>query len=82
MLPKSKLEELAKTLAESVPPAARHLCQDLESNFKSVLQAAFGKLDLVNREEFDAQKGVLERTRAKLTQLEKKVSDLEQQHDR
>lgn len=80
MLSNNKLDEIAKKLAETIPPAAKKFCQDMESNFKSVLQAAFAKLDLVNRDEFDAQKGVLERTRQKLIELEKKVAELEKQH--
>jgi BMFP domain-containing protein YqiC len=41
------------------------------------LQGAFARLDLVSREEFDAQSQVLLRTREKLEQLEKIVSELE-----
>ncbi len=41
------------------------------------LQAALGKLDLVTREEFDAQAAVLDRTRAKLEALENQLSRLE-----
>ena len=38
---------------------------------------AFDKMDLVTREEFDAQVKVLERTRAKLEQLSIKLETLE-----
>ena len=37
------------------------------------------KMDLVTREEFDAQAGVLQRSRQKLEALEKKVAELEKQ---
>ena len=50
---------------------------DLEKNIKSMLSAGFGKLDLLTREEFDVQAEVLARTRAKLTALEARVSELE-----
>lgn len=36
-------------------------------------------IDLVTRDEFDVQQNVLQRTREKLTQLEAKVAELEQQ---
>ena len=51
--------------------------EELQQNFKSVLQAGLGKLDLVTREEFDVQRAVLLRTREKLEALEKLVAELE-----
>jgi ubiquinone biosynthesis accessory factor UbiK len=43
------------------------------------LQAALAKLDLVTREEFDAQQAVLLRTRQKLEQLEIQLAQWEQE---
>ena len=42
------------------------------------LQAALAKLNLVTREEFDAQTAVLQRTRQKLEALELRCSEIEQ----
>jgi BMFP domain-containing protein YqiC len=53
------------------------LREDLENNFRAVLRANLGKLDLTGRDEFDAQRKVLERTRARLEELEKRVAELE-----
>ena len=50
---------------------------DLEHNLKAILQAGFTKLDLVTREEFAIQQKVLANTRAKLDELEQKISALE-----
>jgi BMFP domain-containing protein YqiC len=72
-----RIDEIARRLLESVPPAFRSIQQDLETNFRSVLRSSLGKLDLVTREEFDTQMKVLERTRSKLEALEKKVQELE-----
>ena len=74
-----RIDEIAKKLFESVPPAFRSMQQDLEANFRSVLRSSLSKLDVVTREEFDTQMKVLERTRAKLEALEKKVAELEEQ---
>ena len=41
------------------------------------LQAVLGRLDLVTREEFDAQAAVLARTRQKLEELERQLALLE-----
>lgn len=75
------LENLARTLAESVPGIVRSVRDDLENNFHTVLQSRLHKLDLVTREEFDVQLAVLERTRKKLTELEARIAELEPADD-
>jgi ubiquinone biosynthesis accessory factor UbiK len=71
------LDELARQLAESVPQNLRVLGQDLERNFKSMLQSGLERMELVTREEFDLQRAVLERTRAKLETMEARLAELE-----
>ena len=72
-----RIDEIARRLFESVPPALRAAQQDLEANFRAVLRGALGKLDLVTRDEFDAQTKVLERTRAKVEALQARLTELE-----
>ena len=48
---------------------------------KQALQAALGKLDLVTRDEFDAQTAVLLRTREKLETMEVQIAELEERLD-
>ena len=72
-----KIDEIVRRLVESVPPGVRAVQQDLENNFRAVLRASLTKLDLVSRDEFDAQMRVLERTRARLEELERKVASME-----
>ena len=71
------IDDIARQLFERLPEAARTMRRDIESNFRAVLQAGLGKLDLVTRTDFDVQSKVLERTRARLEQLELRVSALE-----
>lgn len=71
MLDPKLTEKLAQCFSEAVPPGMRSLYQDMEKNFHAILQSFFAKLDLVTREEFDAQKRVLERTRMKVEEMEK-----------
>lgn len=73
-----RIDEIARRLFESVPPSVRALQADLESNFRAVLRANLGKLDLVARDEFDAQSRLLARTRARLEALEARLAALEQ----
>ena len=71
------LDELARKLADSVPPGLTALKNDLEQNFKAVLQGGLAKLDLVTRQEFDIQAGVLRRSRERLEELERRIAALE-----
>jgi len=71
-----RIDDLARRLFESVPPALRSVQQDLESNFRAVLRSSLSKLDLVTREEFEVQMKVLERTRAQLAQLTERLKAL------
>jgi BMFP domain-containing protein YqiC len=76
-----RVEELLRSLMQGLPPGlvsgASGLREDLENNFRAVLRANLGKLDLAGRDEFDAQRKVLERTRSRLEELEKRVAELE-----
>ncbi|HTT43069.1 MAG TPA: accessory factor UbiK family protein [Steroidobacteraceae bacterium] len=72
-----RIDEIARRLIERVPPALKSVQADLESNFRAILRERLSKLDLVSRDEFDAQARVLERTRARLEQLEARLAALE-----
>jgi BMFP domain-containing protein YqiC len=76
-----KVEELLRSLMQGLPSelvsGASGLREDLENNFRAVLRANLGKLDLAGRDEFDAQRKVLERTRQRLEALEQRVAELE-----
>ncbi|HET6655469.1 MAG TPA: accessory factor UbiK family protein [Gammaproteobacteria bacterium] len=71
------LDQVAERLSAVVPEGMRHVQKDLESNFRAVLQSALGRLDLVTREEFDAQQAVLIRTRERLEQISARLRELE-----
>ena len=84
MIDLDKLDELARRLSSLVPPAMRGaasegLREELQQNFKAVLQGGLAKLDLVTREEFEVQRAVLLRTRQKLDELQRTVAEVEAQ---
>ncbi len=66
------LDDLQRRLAALIEgtPAA-----DLQRNLKALLTQQFAQLDLVTREEFDAQARVLARTREKLEALERRLAE-------
>lgn len=71
------IDDTVKKLSESLPPGLNKFKNELEKNFRVILQSIFAKLDLVTREEFDVQKKVLTKTRIKINTLEKKITYLE-----
>ena len=84
MIDLNLIDDLARRLSSLVPPGLRSessqaLRDELQQNFKSVLQGGLSKLDLVTREEFDVQRAVLLRTREKLEDLQRVVAELEVQ---
>ncbi|WP_101758507.1 accessory factor UbiK family protein [Oceanicoccus sp. KOV_DT_Chl] len=52
---------------------------DIEKNLRALAQSAFSKLDMVSKEEFDAQVAVLHRSREKIDQLEQQLAELSEQ---
>jgi BMFP domain-containing protein YqiC len=73
-----KMQTIANDMQTKVGDAIRQSpAKDLEKNVRGLMTQGFQKLDLVTREEFDLQTQVLAKTRAKLEELEAKVSALE-----
>ena len=74
MLNNEKLKEISHKIREIVKDSP---LPDLEKNIDALLKSMFTKMELVTREEFDVQTEVLKRTRQKLEDLEKKLSEIE-----
>lgn len=77
MIDLNHIDDLARRLSSLVPPGLRESREELQQNFKSVLQSGLLKLDLVTREEFEVQRAVLLRTREKLEALQRTLAELE-----
>ena len=77
MIDLGKINELASKLSDAIPPGANQVREEIEGQFKAVLVKTFEKLDLVTREEFDAQTATLERAMVKLKTLERQLDHLE-----
>ena len=74
MLNNEKLNEISNKIREIVKDSP---LPDIEKNIDALLKGMFNKMELVTREEFDVQTEVLKRTRQKLEELEKKLSEIE-----
>jgi ubiquinone biosynthesis accessory factor UbiK len=72
---KFSLENLAAELAALIPQKLSD--SGAKESIQKILEIGIQKLDLVSREEFDAQVKVLQRTREKLDMLEEKLKNFE-----
>jgi BMFP domain-containing protein YqiC len=68
------LSQKFSALASNLPKGSELPGQE---QLKHILQNTLSKLDLVTREEFDAQAAVLMRTREKVDALESRMSEIE-----
>lgn len=65
--------------AAALFPAAEAARQKLEQDLYTLLQGSLAKMNVVTREEFDAQLQVLARAQAHIDRLETKLIELEKQ---
>jgi BMFP domain-containing protein YqiC len=72
-----RIEDLIRRLLEGLPPSLTAARDDLKAHAERVLRSGMQRLDLVSREEFDAQARVLERSRELIGRLEARVVELE-----
>mgnify|MGYP005990550565 FL=1 len=79
MRPNEFINQFLHQLNHVITPGAEALGSDMQQKLRAAAQAAFDKLDLVTRDEFDAQQAVLKRSREKLEQLEQQLARLEVQ---
>ena len=77
MINPKQIEETVLKLSEAIPSGFGEPPAALKAQLKSILTASLEKMDVVSREEFDVQKAVLAKTRAKLEALESKIAEWE-----
>lgn len=75
--PHELLGQLHAQLGQWVPDLAKAAKDDVEQHARAVVMSVLNRLDLVSREEFEAQAAVLRHTRERLEALERQVAALE-----
>lgn len=70
------VDELARKLGDALPPGVAQAKDDLESQFRKVLTRAFERMNLVGREEYEAQCALLQEVQEKLDALERRLDNL------
>ena len=68
----------ASSLFERLTRTDDPVVEQIDRSAKSLLQSALTRLDVVSREEFDAQTAVLKRTRERLEALEAQIAALDE----
>jgi BMFP domain-containing protein YqiC len=76
-VPRPTIDEIARRVLDALPHTAGGIDADLRRNLKAGLSGVLSRMDLVTREEFDAQLRVLHRSREKIEALEQRVGELE-----
>ncbi len=77
MIELRKIEEIVENVAKVIPVGTEKLRDEIRENVRVILESSFERMNLVTREEFDAQTVLLRRTRKKLDELEAIVATLE-----
>ena len=77
MIDLRKIEDAAEKLVGLLPADPGAFREDLRQAVQPVVEGLLNRMDLVTREEFEAQTLVLARTREKLEALEKQIAELE-----
>ncbi len=75
------LNRLAEKLLNTAPESFSTTREELHQWVKAAAQDALLKMDLLPRDEFDAQVRVLHRLQQKVTELEAQLKELEQAED-
>ena len=66
----SIFDQLSESLIPTLSKVPKEIADEILRNSRSVIQSSLNRMDVVTREEFDAQTAVLQRTREKLEKLE------------
>ena len=78
MLNKMQIDQLVGRITDAIPDSLMPTATAAKQNFNTIIHAAIANLDLVSRDEFDAQVAVLQHTRMRLESLEQQINELEQ----
>jgi BMFP domain-containing protein YqiC len=75
--PQEFFSSLHQQVTQILPDVGKYAQEDITAQLKIMVSGIISKLDLVSREEFDAQQAVLLHTREKLEALEARFALLE-----
>ncbi|MFK5914267.1 MAG: accessory factor UbiK family protein [Woeseiaceae bacterium] len=71
------IDKLIKSVVDNIPGKAGSLNDDIQDYLRQSLSTTLKKMDIVTRHEFDIQAAVLQKTRAKVDEMEEIIKKLE-----
>jgi BMFP domain-containing protein YqiC len=71
------MDDFANKIKNIMPESLKSSKEEMQKTLKSGAEGVLQKLDLVSREEYDIQTTLLKKCQERITELEKKISDLE-----
>lgn len=71
------IDNIANRLAAILPTSLHNAKEDIQKNFRAILQSSLGQLDLLTQEEFAIQKAMLAKAQETIVTLEKRIEKLE-----
>lgn len=77
---KEELDQLIKEVVKGLPPFIGEMRKEVEQGIHLGLETLLKKMNLVSREEYDAQVALLNRLRKQIDDLEKRLVEAEQKH--
>lgn len=70
------IDQLLQSILKTLPTDGRVIQEEVKENLRTAVAASLTRMNIVSREEFDAQSELLQRTRIKLAELEKQLDSL------
>lgn len=71
------VDEFANKIKDIMPESLKSSKEEMQKTLKSGAEGVLQKLDLVSREEYDIQVNLLKKCQDRITELEEKISELE-----
>lgn len=75
MNPMETLQQLSQQMMSQMPEPVRQLSEQAQAQMKSVVQQNLAQLNLVTREEFEAQSRLLEAAEQRIAALEARLNE-------
>ena len=74
----TKIESVVKEVLEMLPSGLSGVREEINNNLHAILSSAIQKMNLVSREEYEIQTQLLAKLRQRVTELEARIAEYEQ----
>lgn len=74
---KEEINRLVQEILKELPPFVGEARKEVEQSIRLGLETLLKKMDLVSREEYDAQVALLHRLSKQVADLEKRIAEIE-----